>query len=238
MPTGLTLGQLRAEIIADTGQSALVLGTAQANQLINFALERIQSNHDWKGLQAVTDLSYTAATDGLALPASFIAEYGVWHVDGSNADGGLKMHPIPLIDRRVWLERGTATQVAAQFPRPSLTGFYYYVWNATIWIVPRPTVTITARVHYLQRLNELVADSDTNFFTINYPGLMKWACLCETFSFLHDMERAQFAEGVFTRYLYGIIATDRAARWRQGAQQGMGGSPLGGQIGPSVKETI
>jgi hypothetical protein len=147
------------------------------------------------------------------------------------------MNPIPLLDRRMWLERGTATQVSQQLPRPSLNGFYYYIFNKTIWIAPRPSSTITVRVHYLNRLTELVVDSDTNFFTINFPGMLKWATLCETFSFLHDMERAQFAEGVFTRYLKGAINTDTAGRWRAGEQQGTGGTPISGQLGPTPNET-
>ena len=42
MPTGLTLGQLRSEVQNATGQSSLVLTTAELNQLINFGLEEIQ----------------------------------------------------------------------------------------------------------------------------------------------------------------------------------------------------
>ena len=236
-PTGLTLIQLRTELLADVGQSGLVLTAAQLTTLINFGLERIQNNHDWKGLQNVVDLSYLSSTDGIAVPADFTSEYGVWHFDGTNTDTGLKMHPIPPVDRRLWLERGTAVQVFQQFPRPSLTGFYYYIWDALLWIVPRPAATTTVRLHYIKRLSELVADSDTNFFTINYPAMLKWATLVEVFSFLHDMEKAQFAEGVFTRYLYGAIATDRKSRWRAGDQQQVGGSPISGQLGPTPKET-
>src|SRR6516165_3309120 len=237
MPTGLTLGQLRSEVQNATGQSSLVLTTAELNQLINFGLEEIQYNHDWQGLQAVTDISYLSSSDGVALPTTFIKEYGVWQFDGTNTDNALKMNPIPLLDRRMWLERGIATQVSQQLPRPSLNGVYYYVFNKMLWVVPRPAATITVRVHYLNRLTELVLDSDTNFFTINFPGMLKWASLREVFAFLHDTERAQMAESIFTRYLKGAINTDSAGRWRSGEQQGTGGSPIGAPPGPSPNET-
>ncbi len=230
MPTGLTLAQLRNAIRGMVSQSALTIGDAELTLLINQGMERVNHSHDWAGLQAETDISYLAASDGLALPADFISEFAVWQIDAANGDAGLRMHPLPRIDRRVWLERGIAPQVLQGFPRPSLTGLFYYVWNKKLWVVPDPAATVVVRVHYINRLNELVNDGDTNFFTVNYPALIKWSAMVELYSFLYENERADHSERVFNRYLQAVIQTDTAGRWRGGWQHSIGGSQIGQPI--------
>jgi hypothetical protein len=202
--------QLRRHAVCET---TTVLTDTDLDGFLNAALERIQHSHDWKGQQTTSaTIAYGPTTNGSALPSDFITEVRLNEVLSGSSDPSLSLAPVPKVERGQWIQRIAYQSSSRTFPTPSLAGFYYYLWDEKLFVVPNPSTAMTFVLDYIATLADVSVTTTTNFFTLVHPALVKWGALVEAYTFLHEDERAGNAEAMFQKYWDAARKSDISAK--------------------------
>lgn len=215
-----TLAELRTQLRAHTVTTSTDLSDTQCDEFVNTAIERMQSQHDWGLQEAVSSpLTYGAATDGQSLPSDFIREVTVNEVDLTASDPSLQYLTIGKLEggRAAWAERVHASDVSSTFPRPAISGRYYFLWAGSIYIVPQPSSDITVQVDYIKAQADL-SGSSSNAFLTKYSRCVLWGALQVAYVFLHEPELAAAAGAVYADCLQAALKRDTSGRIGGGAK--------------------
>ncbi len=209
---------LRTRIRDFTNRSATILTDAICDDFVNTAMSRMQNSHAWIGQETSVDVTYNSTDDGKAIGSSgFISERQVSLKDTVTTDPSARLTPIDKVvgGRWAWIENlvddketDTVYPQASAPGAGSVSGRFYYIWKGLLFIVPNPSQEITTTVDYYLRLADLNVGNTSNFFSIDYPEVLKWGALVDAWTFLHEDQRSASAEQMFARLLAAGIKND------------------------------
>lgn len=189
-----TLTALVTDLRDYTEETATTLPTALLEGILNRARQRMMRKHGFQGQQTTLDFTYTGGAASSAVPADFVAEYGLWRRTVNVADPSATLAPIPRLLRRQWIEaRGGLVQPRDTIfpqtadPASTLPTQSYYIWKRAISIVPTPTAALTLTLDYFAKLVDLTgATSDA--LTDTYPDVLLALGLAEVYGYLHEYD--------------------------------------------------
>lgn len=161
--------------------------------LKNFVLsgqEEIETAYEWPfNVQRDVTLAITNATVNLGLPSDFGEIVEAWIEDDSQSPDDrwkLEENTMPMPKVKWDSVNGADPTATGERGDPETYTIEYASGTPQIILRPLPDANFTLHLAYLTRLASLSADTDTNYFTTNFPDLLvAWAML-PAFLYLND----------------------------------------------------
>lgn len=193
---------------------------------INDTIERMRlATPEWQALEQTERFVY-GAHDGRTLPEGLDRIYGLWQLDTAQSDPSKARSEIRQITRRQWIERVNAPEVSRSWSPPSIGGYWYYLWQERLHIVPQPAGDgITCELDYYGAPPDLVynaaegAQGTSNFFLRTFFHVIKWGAIAEGHDFFDLEERYAMAETRFTALIERAKALEVARRTGGGKRE-------------------
>ena len=212
MPAELTLAALITQLRDYTNHNSTTLVSATVEVMVNAAVHRLNQDHDWRGQEQNAEAPYSSTADGISVPSGFVKELLI--AQQSTTAGvtpSSSRKPINKLvgGRTAWIDQfpRLTTGRDAIFPAiaapgdSSTPGFFYYLWDEKIFLVPNPSSDVLLSIDYFAWIPDLtLANNPHNFFTRFYPDALRWGALVEVWAFLHEDERATRADALFEKY--------------------------------------
>lgn len=213
-----TTGEIAARIYELTGHSSTTLPETLVLEAINTAIEEMQLAADWQPQDQSWELTYQPDQDGATLPEGVIGLYDVYRRDPAQPDPSRQLVPLGELTRHQWLERANAPDASRTFPRPSITGTFYYVWDGKLYVVPQPSAALAIVVDYRGFIRPLTnvtggtiatstvpSTESENYFTRAYQRTVTWLALPIVWMALGEDEFMVAAEARGQRLLQRAI---------------------------------
>jgi hypothetical protein len=224
-----TLGDLITDLRNYTDRTSAIITDAIGTGFVNTAIDRMQEASAWQGQETISaDLPYTSTDNGISVPTGFIYETSVWLKDTVTVDPSRALSPIDRITRAMWFERLTPRRDPndAIYPASSDADFpdrgdrYYFLWGQKLYYVPNPSTTTQLVIDFYKRLDALSSGAlgGSNFFTLTYAHVVRWGALAECWAFLHEDDRAKFADDRFKMLLIDGSKNDQYIKAGGGAR--------------------
>lgn len=198
---------------------------------INRALRQIQSLETFSCMKSRSDVTVASGASSAALPARFKQltpeQYPISVLDPTLGAGVSSEVPCEVTSREDVVAHRASTFVPSRPAnvRGRLSGLPVWIENTangwTLNIIDTADGALTFRVSHFAFLPDLAADSDTNYLTINYPGLVENKVKAIAFAALNDPIAAQF-EAMAARLLSDAVLDDNRRMYRGRALR-MGG---------------
>lgn len=198
-----------------TTNGPTVLDTTTCEECVNTAMRALMRTHNFRGQQVSFDTTFPAGTDGLALPATFVKEYGVWTRNAAAADPSGALGPLDKTMRQMWIEE-VDPQVLRDtvFPSVAAPGMrtptqQYYIWALKLYLVPTPTADVDITIDYWSFLVDLTG-AGSNWFTTVLPDTLRMGAIAEAYRYLHEEERATAWMQLFSAGMQDAIRYDES----------------------------
>jgi hypothetical protein len=139
---------------------------------------------------------------------------GVEYVDLPTDFGGARTFMLTSNPLRV-LEFVDPTTLWTQYPGAA-TGQpekYTLIGNRRAYLRPVPDSAYTTRLVYTESLDDLSADSDTNWLLTARPDIYVQRAMVQISIFLENDERLQFWKGLYDQNMNDLLGDDRNVRW-------------------------
>lgn len=128
-------------------------------------------------MQARSVLTFAAADQDVALPAGFLDPIGFWPYTWSD--------PLPFVDYNLLGEyRDSSGTLSTGTPSR------WAVLGETAYVDVLPSATFSGYVAFYKRPDALSVSNETNWLTIRYPALLRFACLAKGYEHMKDMQNA------------------------------------------------
>jgi hypothetical protein len=198
-----------------------VLPDVEILESINDAQELIvQAGDEWQSMDQTVTVSYDATTDGVTLPSAVQKIETVSELV-AGADVASRRNPLSRVERQAWFERVNAPDVDQSYPRPAITGSYYYVWAGRLYVVPQPSAAISILIDFYGPPIDLTLalPNTSNYFVDRFFRTLKWGALADIWDHLGQEDMAELARMRFERRLDRARAVDTAARVGSGGKR-------------------
>ena len=197
----MTGAELLSQLRFLTNQNSTTLVDADGTRLHNIYFKKlvqaiVDTNEDFFGEYSTFNLvanqrEYLLPTDILKIKRLEVT------YDGTNWYTG-----VPMIEHSIGtaIDDSNATVVDANY---SQSGFQYHVYDASVFLYPKPTSAVTAggKLYYIKRQSDLAADSVESVITIpkEFHSLISLGASADVFRRLGKEDRARVADANFAR---------------------------------------
>lgn len=209
-----TTGEIAAVIRELVGHTSATVTDTLVLEAINTAIEEAQIAADWQPQDQSWEVTYHTADDGLPLPEGVIFIYDVQQRNLSQTDPAKALAPLQEITRHQWIERINAGDMSRSFPRPSISGTYYYLWDGKLYVVPQTSAPIALVVDYRGLVRPLTVVStsltteSSNYFTLQYQRAFTWGAMAIIWHALGEDDFAVAADQRAQRFLTRAIKNE------------------------------
>lgn len=217
-----TISDLRTQLRDWTGTNSTILPNATCDAFVNHAMAIMQRAHRWRGQEATSaSLTYGAGVGSITLASvsvtDFIEERALYLYDAAQSTPSSQLKYMKRVRRDEWVEHNfniSATQ-DQQFPQTALPGavpadtLLYALWDERIFILPSPSSALTLMLDYWAFLADLSDANTSNFFSTQYPDLLRLGGLAEAYEFLHEDLRAEGYRNKFQAALKTAVDHDQ-----------------------------
>ena len=156
---------------------------------------------NWPHLWVESYLTTSAGSSDYALPTDFLDHLTV-RLDGRILHG--------------YFERDWGKQImddASNYPQ-SAAPEGYYMKGQTIRLRPQPSVSNTMYLVYYARPSDLSGDSDTDFWTNNYPYVLIHGAVVHGATFLDDADTLKVHMALYDRALAQCIKKEKSKKYQ------------------------
>lgn len=209
-----TTGDIAAVIREITGHTSVTVTDTLVLEAINTVIEEAQIAADWQPQDQSWECTYPRTADGIALPDGIVFVYNVFQRNLSQTDPAVALAPLGELTRQQWIDRINAGDMSRAFPRPSISGSYYYLWDGKLFVVPQQSAALTIVVDYrgfvrpLTAIGTTLTTESSNYFTLTYQRMVTWGALAIVWHALGEDDFAMAAEQRGQRFLTRAIKND------------------------------
>lgn len=200
-----TFAELKTKVADWLSVSTARLPVSVAGDLINMQQRELLRLHDLRFGEISDTFATVASTREVTLPATFSRPLKLWYLDSTA--GLVTVNPIPEID--VFLRR---------YPDPTKTGspVHFTIFGNQLWLGPTPGGVQTINRAYYGVLPDLVADGDSNDFTVRAWEVLLWGALVFATKYLIEDPRTPVFQENLDRTLSQLLTEHSRARYSAG----------------------
>jgi hypothetical protein len=192
MSFALTFDELKARLKSVLQRNNDTLLSDNLDMIIDFGERRVARELKFIGTRAVVVGTFTQGEPRITKPARWLETISFSYGTGVGNNERVQMFP------------RSAEFCKTYWPDLTAEGGpkYYGDDNFSHWIaVPSPDDDYPIEISYYERPEPLSDTNQTNFFTINTPDLLFYACLLETPGILRTDERVPTWQSQYDRHL-------------------------------------
>lgn len=203
MPAVLTYNTLLTTVPAYSERPNDAALLAQMPQIILFAESELAADLRILGNELL-------ATGNLTVNSPLLARPAFWHSTLSLS--------ITVGTSRIALKKRTYEYLRTFWPESAVTDvprFYAEYTPGSFFIAPTPVATYAYELVYTARINPLDNATQTNWWTVNAPQTLLYACMYHTSLFLKNYDKADYWKAQYAGSLQAlaienvILASDR-----------------------------